>query len=253
MSAPTPLGAAIVTGSAQALGRAYALRFAADGRPVVIADRNLPKAREVAAEIAHTGGRAIAVQVDISDEASCDAMREESVAAFHTVDVLVNNAAYFSSITPKPFWELTVDEWDAAMTVNLKGTWLASRAIAPVMRSQRSGSIINVASAANFMGRPNYAHYVSSKAGIVGLTRAMARELGRDNVRVNCIAPGGVVTEIRRKTMTDADVETLVGMQSIKRPTMPDDVVGYVAFLASAESAMITGQTLIIDGGLHFQ
>lgn len=245
-------GAVIVTGSGQAIGRAYALRFARDGRPVVIADLNAENARKVAAEITSGGGRAIAVEANVADEASCAKLAQAALDAFGSIAVLVNNAAYFSQITPKPFWELTVAEWDAATNVNLKGTWLASRAVVPAMMAQRAGSIVNIASSAQFMGRPNYAHYVSTKAGVVGLTRAMAKELGDYNVRVNCLAPGGTVTEIKRKTMTDEVVERLVGMQSLHRPGVPEDLVGYVAFLCSPEASFITGQTLIIDGGLHF-
>lgn len=254
MTAPDPAssGTAIVTGAGQAIGRAYALRFASDGRPVVIADMNAENANKVADEITAAGGRAIAVETNITDEADCTRMVATAQQVFGEIGVLVNNAAYFSQITPKKFWELTLPEWEAAMNVNLKGTWLASRAVAPLMIAQRSGSIVNIASAANFMGRPNYAHYVTSKAGIVGLTRSMAKELGEYGVRVNCLAPGGTVTEIKRKTMTDADVEMLVGMQSIKRPGTPEDLIGYVSFLCSPEASFITGQTLIIDGGLRF-
>jgi 3-oxoacyl-[acyl-carrier protein] reductase len=249
---PSATGAVIVTGSGQAIGRAYALRFARDGRPLVIADLNAANAKAVAAEITAAGGRAIAVETDITDEASCTRMVAAARDAFGSIGALINNAAYFSQITPKPFWELTVAEWDAAMSVNLKGTWLATKAVVPAMMVQRSGSIVNIASSANFMGRPSYLHYVTSKAGIVGLTRSMAKELGEFNVRVNCLAPGGTVTEIKRKTMTDDVVEMLVGMQSIHRPGTPEDLVGYVAFLCSPEASFITGQTLIIDGGLRF-
>ena len=245
-------GAAIVTGSGQAIGRAYALRFARDGRPLVIVDLNAENAHKVAGEITAAGDRAIAVAADITDEASCARMAQAALDAFGSIDVLVNNAAYFSQITPKPFWELTVAEWDAAMSVNLKGTWLATRAVVPAMIARCSGSIVNISSSANFMGRPHYLHYVTTKAGIVGLTRSMAKELGEYNVRVNCLAPGGTVTEIKRKTMTDDVVEMLVGMQSLHRPGTPDDLVGYVAFLCSPEASFITGQTLIIDGGLRF-
>ena len=252
MSADAANGAVIVTGSGQAIGRAYALRFASAGRPVVIADLNAENAKKVAGEITASGGRAIAVEANVADEASCAALAKAALDAFGSIAALVNNAAYFSQITPKPFWELTVAEWDSATNVNLKGTWLVSRAGAPAMMAQRSGSIVNIASSASLMGRPNYAHYVSTKSGVIGLTRAMAKELGEFNVRVNCLAPGGTVTEIKRKTMTDDVVERLVAAQSLHRPCMPEDLVGYVAFLCSPEASFITGQTLVIDGGLHF-
>jgi 3-oxoacyl-[acyl-carrier protein] reductase len=243
-------GAAIVTGAGQGIGRAYALRLAADGWPVLVVDVDAARAASVESAIAGAGGRATACVADVSNEADCDRMAERALDAYGGIGALVNNAAVFSNITPKPFWELTVAEWDGLMSVNLKGMWLASKAVTPVMRRKRAGSILNISSASNFMGRPNYAHYVTSKAGVIGLTRAMARELGPDGVRVNCLAPGGVVTEVERKTMTGADLDGLVAAQSVKRPATPNDLVGYVAFILSPQAAFITGQTLVIDGGL---
>jgi 3-oxoacyl-[acyl-carrier protein] reductase len=243
-------GVAIVTGAGQGIGRAYAQRLARDGWSVVVADIDAAHAASVAAGIASEGGVALAARTDVAVESDCEALAAAALGAYGRIDALINNAALFSTITPKPFWELTVAEWDGLMSVNLKGMWLASKAVAPAMRRERAGCILNISSASNFMGRPNYAHYVTSKAGVIGLTRAMARELGPDGVRVNCLAPGGVVTEIQRKTMTDADLAGLVAAQAVKRPATPDDLVGYVAFILSPQAAFITGQTLVIDGGL---
>ena len=243
-------GVVIVTGAGQGIGRTYASHLAAAGWSVVVADMDERRANAVTGSITAQGGRATAVRVDVSAEADCAAMARTAVDAYGRIDALINNAALFSTITPKPFWELTVAEWDGLMGVNLKGMWLASKAVVPAMRRERAGSILNISSASLFMGRANYAHYVTSKAGVIGLTRAMARELGPDGVRVNCLAPGGVVTEIQRKTMTDADLAGLVQAQSIKHPATPDDLVGYVAFILSPQAGFITGQTLVIDGGL---
>lgn len=246
-------GCAIVTGAGQGIGRAYAQHFAAEGRAVVVADVSEARANAVSAEIEAAGGRATAVGCDVAREADCERMAALALERYGRIDALVNNAALFSTIVPKPFWEIAASDWDALMNVNLKGMWLASKAVVPAMRAERNGSIVNISSAANLMGRPNYAHYVTSKAGVIGLTRAMARELGPDNVRVNALAPGGVVTEIQRKTMTDKDLAGLVNAQALKRPATPADLVGYVAFLLSPQASFITGQTLVIDGGLVMQ
>src|SRR5712692_8106043 len=155
------------------------------------------------------------------------------------LDILVNNAAVFSTITMKPFWELGQAEWDQLMAVNVRGVWLASKAVVPQMQRQRSGRIINISSAAILMGRPNYLHYIASKGAVFAMTRAMARELGDFGITVNTIAPGATFTEMPRA-------------QCIKRPEEPKDLVGTVVFLASDDAAFITGQTITVNGGLTF-
>jgi 3-oxoacyl-[acyl-carrier protein] reductase len=241
---------AIITGAGQGIGRAYARRFTDEGSSVVIAELNAETGTAVADEIRRAGGKAVFVRSDVTDEASCQSMAKAALDSFGRIDVLVNNAAIFATIQMKPFWELTQAEWDPLMAVNLKGPWLASKAVFPAMRSQGGGAIINISSAAYLLGRPNYVHYVASKAGILGLTRSMAREVGPFNIRVNAITPGPTYTEVPRATVTPEQKQAMINAQCIKRPEVPEDLVGIVAFLASDDAAFITGQTFNVEGGL---
>src|SRR3989441_76227 len=215
---------AVVTGAGQGIGRAYAHRLVEEGARVVVAELNEAKGKAVAEECLAAGGQAIFVRTDVADETSCREMVATTVRQFGRLDVLVNNAAIFSTITMKPFWEIGQAEWDELMAVNVRGVWLASKAVVPQMRQQRSGRIINISSAAIFMGRPNYLHYIASKGAVFAMTRAMAPE--------------------QRETMLRA--------QCIKRPEEPRDLVGTVVFLASDDAAFITGQTITVNGGLTF-
>src|SRR5437660_161534 len=181
---------AIVTGAGQGIGRAYAHRLVEEGARVVVAELNEAKGKAVAEECLAAGGQAIFVRTDVADETSCREMVATTVRQFGRLDVLVNNAAIFSTITMKPFWEIGQAEWDELMAVNVRGVWLASKAVVPQMRQQRSGRIINISSAAIFMGRPNYLHYIASKGAVLAMTRAMARELGDFGITVNPIALG---------------------------------------------------------------
>jgi NAD(P)-dependent dehydrogenase (short-subunit alcohol dehydrogenase family) len=237
----------IVTGAGQGIGRAYAKRFAAEGASVVVADVNERKGAAVADEL---GGEALFVATDVSRRGSCEALAAQTLDRFGRIDVLVNNAAIFSTIEMKPFWEIADDEWDELMGVNLRGVWLATSAVVPSMRERGSGAVVNISSGVIWLGRPDYAHYVASKAGVFGLTRAMARELGPDGVRVNCVTPGPVYTEIPRGTVTEEQKQAMLGLQAIKRSAQPDDIVGAVLFLASDDSDFISGQTINVDGGL---
>jgi 3-oxoacyl-[acyl-carrier protein] reductase len=164
----------------------------------------------------------------------------------------MNNAAVFSTITLKPFWELSVNEWDRLMAVNVRGTWLTMKAVVPPMREAGGGSIINISSTVVAGGRPNYLHYVASKAAVIGMTRSAARELGDFGIRVNCIMPGTIQTEVPRETVSPERRAALIASQSIKRAATPDDLVGVASFLASSDSQYMTGQTLDVDGGNTF-
>ncbi|HEY7632648.1 MAG TPA: glucose 1-dehydrogenase [Thermoleophilaceae bacterium] len=236
----------LITGAGGGLGRAFGLAFAEAGSNVVAADIDEAAAGETASLV-----DGLAVRVDVSDGASVSAMVDEVVERFGGVDVLVNNAALYAGLRRAPFHEIEEDEWDRTMSVNLKGPWLVSKLCLPAMRGREGGSIVNVASATVFSGSPDWAHYVTSKGGMIALTRVMARELGDLGIRVNAIAPGFVLTEASRAVIEDAETYG-VARGAIKRSIQPDDIVGTALFLASAASGIITGQTLIVDGGRQF-
>jgi len=244
---------AIVTGGAQGIGRAFALQFAAEGARVAIADLNREKAVAVAAEIEEDGGEAMAVAVDVADDASARAMAEEVSARFGRVDALVNNASIFSTIRMGPFEQITPQEWRSLIEVNLTGSFFCCQAVTPALRTAGGGAIVNISSGTVLMGRAGYAHYVTSKAGIIGMTRALANELGDDGIRVNSIMPGSVETEVPRDTVTPQQARAIVGRQALRRRLRPEDIVGAAVFLASDESALMTGQSLVVDGGVVFQ
>jgi 3-oxoacyl-[acyl-carrier protein] reductase len=244
--------AAIVTGAARGIGHAIALRLARDGFRILIADLNLAQARLVCDEIIIAGGEAIAVRTDVADEASCASCVAHALENYGRIDVLVNDAAISADLVRRPLWEIEVAEWDRVFGVNVRGMWLMMKAVFPAMRDQGSGSIINVSSNTFLSGVPGFAHYVASKGAVVGLTRSAARELGEMNIRVNCIMPGLTRTEVERTVDEPGRYDQLLRSQSIKRVSVPDDLVGTVAFLASSDSSFMTGQALTIDGGNTF-
>jgi 3-oxoacyl-[acyl-carrier protein] reductase len=241
----------IVTGAAQGLGRAYALRFARDGHQVVVVDLNGPKAQAVRDEIVAAGGAALALTTDVSDEGACNAMAAATLETYGTIDVLVNNAA-ITDFERKPFWDIDVAEWDRMFAVNARGSWLAMKAVVPTMKAKRSGSIVNIASNTYVSARSEMAHYVASKGAVIGLTRTAARELGRYDIRVNCVLPGATQTEVPRTDLPPERVAVLLDGQALKRPEEADDLVGTVVFLASADARFMTGQSLVVDGGFTF-
>ena len=240
---------AIITGSGQGIGRVFAKAFAAAGAVAVIAERNEKTAASVSAEIMKAGGRALAVETDVADEASIKEMVDVVEDEFGRIDVLINNAAIFSKLEMRPFEQIPLDEWENVLRVNVTGPFLCSRAVLPAMRRAKWGRIINMASGAVTLGRPNYLHYIASKAALVGMSRSMARELGPDNITVNAILPGATFTEIERKTVTPAQKERIIAMQCVGRAETPEDLVGTALFLASEVSAFITGQIVNVDGG----
>ncbi|MCB5363402.1 glucose 1-dehydrogenase [Pusillimonas sp. CC-YST705] len=240
---------AIITGAGQGIGRSFALAFGNEGATVVIAERNVDSATDVAAEIIQAGGQALAIATDVADAASVAAMVEQVDSAFGRIDVLINNAAIFSTLEMRPFDEIPLAEWEAVLRVNVTGPFLCSRAVLPAMRRKQWGRIINIGSAAVAMGRPNYLHYIASKGAIAAMAGAMARELGSDGITVNSILPGATFTEIERKTVSPEQKKAIIGMQCISRAQGPDDLTGAALFLASESAGFITGQNLSVDGG----
>jgi len=240
---------AIVTGGSQGLGRAFARALAGAGHAVVISDRNLRGAANVVAEIEAAGGTALAVETDVAEEASTQAMAAATQARFGRIDVLVNNAAIFSTLEMRPFDQIPVPEWEQVMRVNITGPFLCARAVLPAMRAGGFGRIVNIASAAVTMGRPNYLHYITSKSALIGMSRSMARELGTAGITVNSILPGATFTEVERKTVSPEQRVMIVASQCIPRALAPGDLVGALLFLASDASSFVTGQALTVDGG----
>ena len=239
----------IITGAAGGLGRAFAEAFAREGARVAVCDLNLEGAKETAQLI---GEKAIALQVDVTSEASTNAMAQAVFEQFGQIDVLINNAAIYATIQRKPFYEITEKEWDLVMSVNLKGVWLATKSVAKyMMEAGRGGSIIHISSATFMSGSPQWSHYVASKGGVIGLTRTMAKELGDAQITVNAIAPGFTLTDASLNLIENAS-EYGVQRGAIKRSSTAEDIVGTALYLASSASRFVTGQTIVVDGGKQF-
>ncbi|MEW5721526.1 MAG: 3-oxoacyl-ACP reductase family protein [Thermodesulfobacteriota bacterium] len=239
---------AVITGAAKGLGRAFALALAREGADVLAVTRkDLVNLAETARAVRDLGRRAESFQADVSQEADTLALAAFALERFGRIDVLVNNAAVYDGLKRRPFFEIDPAEWDLVMNVNVKGAFLAIRAVFPAMRDQRYGKIINLASEVFFTGSHGFAHYVASKGGIIGLTRALAVELGPYHICVNCLAPGFTDTEASRNLADVGKYDT--SKTPLRRLERPEDLTGAAVFLASAESDFITGQTLLVDGG----
>jgi NAD(P)-dependent dehydrogenase (short-subunit alcohol dehydrogenase family) len=239
----------VVTGAGQGIGRVFAKAFARAGSRVVIAEINETKAASVAAEVMESGGEALAVATDVADPGSIGEMATIVGDEYGRIDVLINNAAIFSTLEMRPFEQIPLEEWERVLRVNLTGPMLCARAVLPAMRKAKWGRIINMASGAVSLGRPGYLHYIATKSALVGMSRSMARELGPDGITVNAILPGATFTEIERKTVTPAQKERIIAMQCVPRAETPEDLVGAALFLASDASAFVTGQIVNVDGG----
>ena len=243
---------AIVTGGAMGIGFAAAETLAERGAAVLIADRE--GAAQAAGRLAAQGRRALGLTVDVASETDAAEMVARAEAELGGVDILINNAAVFTSLTPRPFEEIDPAEWRRVMDVNVMGIFFACRAALPAFKRRGGGRIVNIASGVAFKGNPYMAHYVASKGAVVSLTRALATELGPHNVLVNAVAPGFTLSDgVRRNETLIARVqERSVRTRALARDMVPADLVGAIAFFAGPDSAFITGQTLVVDGGAYY-
>ena len=230
---------AIVTGGAQGIGRAIAAGLAAEGAHLVIADLNPPP-----------GG----VRADVSSERDVTGMVEAARDRYGRIDILVNNAGLYASLPMRPFTEIPLAEWRQVMDVNVASMFLSCRAVVPVMREHGGGKIVNISSGTSFRGVPFLLHYVTSKGAIVALTRALAKELGKDNIHVNCVAPGFTMSEgvKAQPEVIEKLRDVSIAARTIQRDQVPEDVAGAVVFLCGPGADFITGQTMVIDGGQYF-
>ncbi|MFO7571921.1 MAG: SDR family oxidoreductase [Gaiellaceae bacterium] len=230
---------AIVTGGAQGIGAAIARGLEAEGAAVVVADLNPPE-----------GG----IRADVASEEGVAAMVEETRARHGRIDILINNAGLYASLAMRPFTEIPLEEWSRVMEVNVASMFLTCRAVVPVMREQGGGKVVNISSGTPFRGVPFLLHYVTSKGAIVAFTRALAKELGKDGIHVNCVAPGFTMSDgvIAQPEVVEKLRDVSVASRTIQRDQVPEDVVGAVVFLCTPAADFITGQTMVIDGGQYF-
>ena len=240
----------IITGAARGLGQKYALEFAKAGANIVFADIN--SCNETENVIKPVTSNYLNLSLDVSNFDSCKNLAKKTMDKFNKIDVLVNNAALYGTLKSSRFEDIEEDQWDKAMNVNVKGVWNCIRAVTPIMREQKSGSIINIASLAALYGMPYAADYVASKSAILGLTRVIAREVGKDNIRVNSVAPSMVRTESAREFLgekAERGFEVISKSQILQKTLEVDDIYGTILYLAGDQSKFVTGQTLMVDGG----
>jgi len=240
---------AIVTGAAQGIGATYAAALGAEGAQVCVSDV-LDTAASVAA-VKAAGGDAFGIRCDVTDAGSVKAMMDSAAARWGHIDVLVNNAGIFGNLSMKPLTEISSEEFEKVMSVNVRGSFECVKAVVPHMRKQGYGKIMNVASGTVFKGSPMLLHYVTSKGALVAMTRSLARELGDSGIRVNAIAPGLVMTDYvqANPSWKGAVIDNNVASRCIKREAEPGDLIGTLVFLCSPDSDFITGQTIVVDGG----
>ena len=243
---------AIVTGGGRGIGAAYCQGLAREGARVLVADIDREGAERVAAEIKASGGTAAPCHVDVSSPESTKEMAAAAADRFGGIDILVNNAAMYANLARKNFEKITPEEFDRVLAVNVKGVWLCTLSCVPAMRQRGGGKIINIGSGSVFVGGNGLVHYVASKMGVMGLTRALARELGDDNIKVNTLIPGLTDSSSNRQNTSSGYLESVAQQRCLKRIQTPDDLVGALIFLASSDSDFITGQNLNCDGGYLF-
>ena len=243
---------AVITGAAQGIGETYAKAMAAEGAKVVVSDIDDPS--RAVGEIQAAGGKAMGIVADVTDDDSLATLVSATESEFGNIDILVNNAALFAALRLKPIMEMSNDEWDQVMKVNVRGTLQATKAVVPSMIKNGGGKIINISSGTFYYGGPGMAHYVCSKGAIIAFTRSASREFADKNILVNCISPGLTVSEgVENHPDLHVAREPTVQSRAIKRDMVPEDLVGMLLFLASPDSDFITGQTYSVDGGKHNQ
>lgn len=241
----------IVTGGGTGIGKVYSQRLAEGGAKVVLADIAADESDAVAAAIREAGGEALSVPTDVTDEDAVQAMADKAADTFGGIDGLVNNASLMSVLPRGDWFEIKADRWDSVMAVNLKGIFLCCRSVYPYMQKRGGGSIVNISSGRIWEGNPNRLDYTTSKAGVVGLTRALAREVGDDRIAVNAITPGFTMSETQMASSSSNYMGGRDDGKCFKRPQVPDDLVGTVVFLLSDAAGYITGQTINVDGGMY--
>ena len=240
----------IVTGAARGLGQKYAIELSNAGALVVAADIN--SCEETKKLIEDKGSECLSIELDVTNYNSCEDLVAKTLQNFKKIDVLVNNAALYGTLKSSRFEDIDPNQWDQAMGVNVKGVWNCCRAVVPTMRKQKSGSIINIASLAAIYGMPYAADYATSKAAVLGLTRVIAREVGKDGIRVNSVAPSMVKTESAEEFLgekAERGFEVIAKGQILQKTLEVDDIYGTILYLASDQSKFVTGQTLMVDGG----
>jgi NAD(P)-dependent dehydrogenase (short-subunit alcohol dehydrogenase family) len=241
----------VVTGGGRGIGQAISTFLADVGAHVIVADIDLETATRTARAIGDRGGVATAVRVDVGTSAGLDPLVEHIDAVGGSLDFLVNNAAIYAGLQRTPLEDIEEQEWDRVQRVNVAGVWNCSKRLLPALAGSGHGHIVNIASAIAFRGSPLLLHYVTSKAAVVGMTKAMARELGDRNITVNAVAPGFTWTDASLDVSTEEQLAGQIARRSLKRAQQPEDVTGAVAFLCSDLASYITGQTLVVDGGSH--
>jgi NAD(P)-dependent dehydrogenase (short-subunit alcohol dehydrogenase family) len=243
---------AIVTGGAMGIGYAIAQELGRRGARIVIVDR--ANAASAASQLTEQGMQAFGIEADVASESETKALVAESENQFGRVDALVNNAGIYSTLTPKPFEQIEAAEFRRVMDVNVLGVMLCCQAAVPALRRAGGGRIVNISSGVAFKGNPLMAHYVASKGAVVSLTRALASELGRDNITVNSVAPGFTLSDgvARNPDLIAGVKEPSLRGRVLARDMMPSDIVGAVAFFCGPDAAFITGQTLVVDGGAYY-
>ena len=240
----------VITGAARGIGQEYARYFGGLGARIVAADIN--DCAQTLALVKAEKGSGLVAKLDVASAASAMDMARGALDAFGRIDALINNAALYGALKGGRFDAITEADWDAAMAVNVKGIWNCCKAVVPALRKAGGGSIVNIASLAATYGMPYGLHYTTSKAAVIGLTRGLARELGRDSIRVNAVAPSAVLTEGTREFFAekaDKALDTIKANQAIARNLVSSDLVGVVHWLVSDASQLVTGQTIAVDGG----